>query len=557
MRRRLIITNSIVVFVALILLLSISMIIISRVNYNNTKNEIESYLYIAEGVFTGTNYAETAEIINNAKPNVRMTFISLDGEVLYDTLSDTEEFDSHIDRPEIVDLGRVVVRYSNTFKLRMMYVASVEHGIYLRVAIPVASINKIILNFMFIALFVLIAITILSVLIMMPINKETLKPLRKVVDKMEKIVEFSGDYYYDNIETFSHHIDKISNLVDEKIKAIADEKEKVDFVLNNMNQGLIVISSEREVVLVNDYICNVLNVKKEKVINRDYLYLIRDVNLQTQISKAIEDSVISTMDLKIADQTYSVYFNTIKSSWLTRSNGKAGVALLFTNITKAKKIEIMKKEFFANASHELKSPLTTIIGYQQMIKEGIVKDKKEIAQATDNTIKEATRMNAILSEMLELSKLENVKKVQVADVDLTAIVNEVLNSYDNNIKNKNLSINLDLKDVIIKMNTDHAVHLVRNLIDNAIKYNVDDGFINVKLEKNSLTIVDGGIGIDEEHQSRIFERFYRVDKGKSKELGGTGLGLAIVKHICSLYNFNISFKSKKNEGTIFTIDFKN
>ena len=486
-----------------------------------------------------------------------MTFISLEGDVLYDTLSDTEEFDSHINRPEIVDLGRVVARYSDTFKLRMMYVASIKHGIYLRVAIPVASINKIIINFMFVALFVLIAITILSVLIMMPINKETLKPLRKVVDKMEKIVEFSGDYYYDNIETFSHHIDKISNLVDEKIKAIADEKEKVDFVLNNMNQGLIVISSEKEVVLVNDYICNVLNVKKEKVINRDYLYLIRDVNLQIQISKAIEDSIISTTDIKIGDQTYSVYFNTIKSSWLTRSNGKAGVALLFTNITKAKKIEIMKKEFFANASHELKSPLTTIIGYQQMIKEGIVKDKKEIAQATENTIKEATRMNAILSEMLELSKLENVKKVQVTDVDLPLTIKDVLNSYDNNIKSKNLSINLDLKDVIIKMNTDHAVHLVRNLIDNAIKYNVNEGFINIKLEKKSLTIADGGIGIDEEHQSRIFERFYRVDKGKSKELGGTGLGLAIVKHICSLYNFDISFKSKKNEGTIFTIDFKN
>ncbi|MDD3382249.1 MAG: ATP-binding protein [Bacilli bacterium] len=555
MRKKLIITNSIIVFVSLVILLIVSGIIISKVNDNNTKEEIKSYLNIAEGVFTGSNYTETVEIINNAKPTLRITFISLDGEVLYDTLAEGE-LDSHSNRPEIINLGTVVTRYSDTLSLRMMYVASVDSGVYLRVAIPISSVNNIIFNFMLVSIITLIIITILSILIMMPINKETLKPLKKVVDKMEKIVEFSGDYYYDNIETLSHHIDKVSNLLNERIKDVEEEKQKVDFILNNMNQGLIVISSDKKVVLVNDYICNIFNLKKENIINKDYLYVIRDVELQKQISKAIEDSLISSLEIKVSDQVYLVYFNTIKNSWLTHSNSKSGVALLFTNITKTKKIEIIKKEFFANASHELKSPLTTIIGYQQMIQEGIIKDKKEIELATANTIKEANRMNAILSEMLELSKLENIKKPKIDDVDISLIIKDIINSCSNNIKNKNLSINLDLKDVIIKMNTDHAIHLVRNLIDNAIKYNIDQGFINIKLDKNLLTIADSGIGIDEEHQTRIFERFYRVDKGKSKELGGTGLGLAIVKHICSLYNFNISLKSKKNQGTEFTIDFK-
>ena len=238
------------------------------------------------------------------------------------------------------------------------------------------------------------------------------------------------------------------------------------------------------------------------------------------------------------------------SKWL-----KEGVLISFLDITERQNMEIIKKDFFQNASHELKSPLTSIIGYEQMIVSGILEDKDEIKEASLNILKEAKRMNQIIIDMLELSNLEYQKSFNLSLVNLKEVVEDTIKRYTKKANDKNITIETDLNEVIINTSFNEFETLVSNLIDNAIKYNKINGNIKVKLTKAYLEVYDTGIGISKENQTRIFERFYRVDKAKSKLSGGTGLGLAIVKHICEKLNYKVRVESVVNEYTQFTIYF--
>jgi two-component system phosphate regulon sensor histidine kinase PhoR len=229
------------------------------------------------------------------------------------------------------------------------------------------------------------------------------------------------------------------------------------------------------------------------------------------------------------------------------------------DVTDLRNIEKMKREFFANASHELKSPLTTILGYQELVAEGMISDNTEIIDAARRTVKEASRMNSIIMEMLELSRLESKETFETANVNFKDIVTDAIDSFKQQIEVRGIDVRLNLKDLVIPININHANQLIRNLVDNAIKYNKDHGLITITLQEKDnhkmFIIEDTGIGIAQEFQKRVFERFFRVDKARSKEMGGTGLGLSIVKHICILYNASISLSSELNKGTRIVVKF--
>ena len=216
----------------------------------------------------------------------------------------------------------------------------------------------------------------------------------------------------------------------------------------------------------------------------------------------------------------------------------------------------MKKEFFANASHELKSPLTSIIGYQELIKEGIIKDNNEIKNISEKTLKESIRMKNIVLDMLELSKLESKEVKEIERLNLKEIIEDIISSNEVLIKQKNIKITANLKDFYINSSFEDIQKLLSNIISNAINYNNINGEMVLILKDNSFICKDTGIGIKKEDLPRIFERFYRVDKSRSKENSGTGLGLAIVKHICLNYHYKIKVDSKFGLGTTFTIIFK-
>ena len=244
----------------------------------------------------------------------------------------------------------------------------------------------------------------------------------------------------------------------------------------------------------------------------------------------------------------------LKTSWSNATNSH--VALLMVDVTLQENMNSLKREFFANASHELKSPLTSIIGYQQLIQQGILTTNEEIQDATLRTIKEAQRMNKLIIEMLDLSRLENNVQTILEDVNVSKVINDCLLELKPSIENKNIEVITNLNELNLVTSQSDLYKLIKNLVDNAIVYNDKNGKLLIELKKNKLTISDTGVGISKEDLEHIFDRFYRVDKARSKESSGTGLGLSIVKHICLLYGYKINVVSKIGKGTTFTILFK-
>ena len=229
---------------------------------------------------------------------------------------------------------------------------------------------------------------------------------------------------------------------------------------------------------------------------------------------------------------------------------------MIVDITLQESISSLKREFFSNASHELKSPLTSIIGYQQLIQQRILTTPEEIQDATLRTIKEAQRMNKLIIEMLDISRLENNVQTLIEEVDVSKIVLDTLAELQPQLEKKEIILETKLSENIIKGSQSDLYKLIKNIIDNAIVYNNIGGKITVELNDNTLIINDTGVGISKEDLEHIFDRFYRVDKARSKASSGTGLGLSIVKHICILYGYKITVDSMLEKGTKFTINLK-
>lgn len=554
MKRKYIILNVAILFVSLVSFMLVSCLIVSNVNKRNIKTEINNYLQIVLKAYNGDNMADASSLLTNSINDVRVTFIDTNGNVLYDTKKDEIE-ENHLDRPELKKLGNVYFRYSNSLGKRMVYVAGFKDDIYIRVAILEASVVTIVnylVGYGFLALFI---ISIISFILMDNVSKKAVIPLKTEIKKISNIVGENVDNTSDDIEVLSMQIDEIHSLIDKKIFLLKSETAKLNYIVDNMTQGLVIINALNDVVLINSKALNILDINNLEIVGKPYLYLIRDIKLQEIIDEVINNDKNITYNFESNGKYYLFSINSMKNSFASYDN-KNGVSIFMVDITNEKKLERVKLDFFANTSHELKSPLTSIIGYQQMIEEGIITDENEIKDATVKTIKEANRMNQIIIEMLELSKLEaknDIKTKEVLSIKNTTL--DILSSLIPNMHQKHISYKIIGDDFNVFIAPTDLNHLIRNLIDNAIKYNKENGTITIKLNDNTISVLDTGIGISKENISRIFERFYRVDKAKSKELGGTGLGLAIVKHICINNNLKIDVESTPGEGSKFSVKF--
>ncbi len=558
MKKRYIIFNTLIVISSLIIFLLISTIIVENVNQRNMENEIKSYLSIVEYEYDGNNMKECADNIHNSNNDIRVTFISDEGVVLYDTSEMSEE--DHLTRPEIQNLGTVTHRYSDTVEIKMFYVAthivSYDTPLYIRVSMPEASITDMTNALLWYGFASIVAISIISAFVISRMTKSATQPLRNEINRLGYVVGDVPQYEGDDLLKLSHQIDRTRDLIEEKIYYINEEKQKTEYIIENISHGLAIIDGKGQVILANKRVLEILEKTKEDMLNKNYLYVSLDKRISDTIERCQKENISENIDYSSNNREYVIYISTMDAASL-KDKDNYGVAMFIYDVTDKKKVQKMKMDFFANASHELKSPLTTIIGYQQMIEKGIITEPEEISQATAKTVKEATRMNQIITEMLELSKLESQAKEEKGSYSIAQAVDEILFSFEVLLKNKNITVHKDYDDFSIKVSKNDLYHLLRNLIDNAIKYNKENGQIDIIIDAKTETfcIKDTGIGIAKENLDRIYERFYRVDKAKSKESGGTGLGLAIVKHICQNNNYQITCQSTINEGSQFTVQF--
>ena len=551
MKRKILWIEIVSTILALLILFVVSSIYVNNQNHKTAEDELNSYSNIACEVFDGDNFDELKTVITRASKEIRVTVIDTTGEVIID--SSLIEADNHLNREELQKLGECVTRYSDSLELNMMYLAKIDDGYYIRLALPVEPLNTFINNYIVFGLITLLVVLSVSIVITSFLYNKTLKPIKNEINKLETVLghELTDDT---DFELLSSKINELTLLLDEKVTSLSNEKEKSKYILDNMNQGLILLNSDGKIELINKYSLTLFGFEQDYILDKNYMYLFRDITVQEKINNCIENNQEEQFIFDLDGKKFLLSINNLKTSWSNATNSH--VALLMVDVTLQENMNSLKREFFANASHELKSPLTSIIGYQQLIQQGILTTNEEIQDATLRTIKEAQRMNKLIIEMLDLSRLENNVQTILEDVNVSKIINDCLLELKPSIENKNIEVITNLDELNLVASQSDLYKLIKNLVDNAIIYNNKNGKLLIELKKNKLIISDTGVGISKEDLEHIFDRFYRVDKARSKESSGTGLGLSIVKHICLLYGYKISVVSKIGKGTTFTILFE-
>jgi two-component system phosphate regulon sensor histidine kinase PhoR len=559
MKKKLILTSILSVFLSLLTLLLVSVLLVDSSQKKDAERSLRNYLSVATSFYdadSSTNTAEaTKDLLANSYSDVRLTIIASDGTVKIDTAPDVNE--NHLNRPEILSPGSVVYRYSATLHQKMIYLAGKDVGSagttdYVRLAFSVDSVEKTTYSLLGYGLGGILLITTLSGFLTAYLTNRSLKPLKKEVASLSEMVGEEANPK-DDVKELGEKVAKAKLLLADEVKEIQQEKTKYESLLDEMEQGLLALDKEGKIRILNKAAALLFLSTKEALLGQPYRVLANDEGVMKRIEGALKEGVSSSYDYDTGKGIYLLSFSPLGTK--EAPGDFLGAAVLSLDVTEKRKLERTKRDFFANASHELKSPLTAIIGYLELLENGTIEQEKDKEKAIATTLFEARRMKEIIAEMLTLSKLEGENEKKLVDVDLKKVTLDALKEQEGLLQEKKIHLQLDLKEVSFAMEEIDAENLIHNLLENGIKYNKDGGTLTVRLNPEAFVVEDTGIGIAPENQSRIYERFYRIDPALSKRLGGTGLGLSIVKHICLDYGFNITLSSTLGKGSTFSVFF--
>ena len=558
MKKKIIVTNVIIVVFAL-LILFLSGISITKSIY---KKQAEERIIDVANIYA-ENYTSSDKVVKNVPKDYRVTVVDKAGKVLSDSeTADVSNMENHIDRKEIVAAlhGKpvAVTRRSDTTNKDMVYSAvkvdlSADDYVFVRVSTPVDSVNLYATSTILPNFYVLIAAIIAAVILSVVLTKSLVKPMAEIKNSL--IALNNGTFTPSTpsekdpeINKMMSEINDIGEKLSDTITTVSEDNKKLDYILNNVSDGIVVITADGNIEVMNDNAKLVFDVKND-AISSNYTVLSANEKFISAVSDAVNERINKVFEFTTA--AHDVYLTSIRCL-----DGGMTIIVL-SDITAVKQGEEIRSEFFANASHELKTPLTAIKGFNDVI--GMKSKDGDIKTLSAKIDKEVNRVVSLIDDMLNLSKLETTKTPIVEKVDLVAVARDAEESISALARAKNVSIEISGGGTV-EMEKDHAYELVKNLMENAVRYNDDDGHVFVSVsesaDKVTLKVKDDGIGIDEENQSRIFERFYRVNKSRSRETGGTGLGLSIVKHVAELYGAKLTLSSTLGAGTEITVSFK-
>lgn len=543
MKKKITLTSVFTIFLSIAATILMSCLIFVHQSNQKLEKEIKNYLHIASQLYNGENEKEVMDYFHSF--SIYIAIFSEDGDLIQENQSSNENIT--LSSPEMMQLGECFYRYSNVLNAQSVYVACKDGNDYICMALPQSNFSKTITALVFYCAILFILLTITTYFVDNYFYNQSILPLQKAILQMNIFTGKKEHIETNDLDLLTLKLNEIETIMHQKFNQIEQEKKESAAIIEKMNQGFILLDEQLNVVMMNSMVEFYFKVTKKEVLNKNYIYLIRDSKLNQAILDCHQNKKDSKIELNFQERHFVIFIQSLSN--------RIGVFVL--DDTMKYKIAQSKQDFFANASHELKSPLTAIIGYQQMIQQGIIETKEEIVEATEKTLKEAQRMNQMVVDMLELSRLES-EIVEVSEkIDLKQAITNAIELLTINAKKKKITFDLDLESFYFTMSEKDASHLIMNLIDNAIKYGNEFGTIKISIsnKNHTIKIEDDGIGIAKKHQERIFERFYQVDKDRSKNSGGTGLGLAIVKHICVKYNIEIRLKSQLGKGTSIQLIF--
>ena len=479
----------------------------------------------------------------------RITWIKADGTVIYDTKNGADTMENHADREEVreaLSSGEGEgTRYSSTLLENTMYCAKrLSDGTVLRISMSRASAGALAFGMIQPILIVLIVALALSGILANQISKRIARPLNDL--DLEHPLENNT---YDEISPLLNRINFQHKEIKSQVKELQQKKDEFNQITSSMNEGLVLLDNNGTILSINPAAQNILETD-EYCIGKDFLTIDRRHDMSIAIQNALNNGK-SEIRSEINGREYQFDISRIQSA-----NKTIGAVLLAFDITERELAEKTRREFTANVSHELKTPLQGIIGSAELIEGGMVKPE-DMPRFVSHIKEEAKRLVVLIEDIIRLSELDEGSEMPQSEVNLLDIANEVKNDLDETAKAKNVSIQVSGKNVVIEGVKRLIYEIIFNLCDNAIKYNKDGGKVDISVsetESNSvIKVKDNGIGIAPEERNHIFERFYRVDKSHSKASGGTGLGLSIVKHAVQYHNGTVTIDSQIGKGTEITI----
>lgn len=501
-----------------------------------------------------SNLDSLEELKQFASPSLRITLISHTGEVLLETDAEKKTMESHLTRPEVVQALKTgeghSYRPSHTLETDLYYYAKLlPDGNVLRLAVRKSSAFSVVSNVYPKLGILLLAIFLFSLLFANILSKRFVAPIKRLAEHLDSLKFPEEDLVYKEFTPFARAIKRQRDDIQREVLRLKHEQNRFNVLIENMSEGLILLDAENDVVIVNSVAREMFHAEGS-FIGRNVLCFSRNIALNSAIASAVkgkkEDAEIVLLGKDIQLIASPVLVN----------NEVSGVIVILLDVTEKKNLSMMREKFTANASHELKTPLTSISGYAEMIENKMAKPE-DVTLFASKIHSEAIRLLSLTNDILKLSELDESrgKSLTLEDVDLLGIVKEVALLLTPIAQNKNVSVKIPDKSFMLKGDKDKLFEMVYNLIGNAIRYNKENGSVEVLFDGSAIVVKDSGVGISNEHIPYIFERFYRVDKSRSKETGGTGLGLAIVKHVAELHKAKISVKSVVGEGSEFRVAF--
>jgi two-component system phosphate regulon sensor histidine kinase PhoR len=514
------------------------------------------------GLISEENPAQSVKGIKSGK--TRITLIALDGTVLADTDANEETMENHLYRDEIADAisnGKgEALRYSDTIKKESYYYALLlESGYVLRTARPLDSITQVFGRTIPIVILIIFFIIIISVFIATKLTDKIMKPVNIAAAQLdgvlsEEYIEFEDLTEYDEFLPFVRKIRYLNREIRSYVKQLKQQSNTLNTITRNMREGLILLDGEMHILSVNAGARRMLRISEDSdYSNKTLITLSRNTDIIERVEEVISTKSSCYMDVE-SDGEYQKYFF---SPVLKDGGSILGVIIFIVNATVEMKNAKIRRDFASNVSHELKTPLTSINGFAEMLENSMIREKADVIKTAKLIHKESSRMITLVDDIMRLSQIESGTLSEAENISLLDTANEVVSALSASAGNKKVKLEAELAPVFVKANPSMVYELMFNLCDNAIKYNKPGGEVrlSVSLQDNNviISVSDTGIGIPDEHLDRIFERFYRVDKSRSKQTGGTGLGLSIVKHIVEVMNGTIKIQSEKDKGTTITV----
>ena len=519
------------------------------------------------GYFTNLQRQELTAELNLAAPSVerdgldylesledtssRITWVAADGRVLFDSDASAGEMDNHADRSEIAEALETgsgeSERYSATMTEKTLYMARrLSDGSVLRVSSAFYTILTVALGSMQALFAILLAAIAVSVLLARRLSRRIITPLN-TLDLQHPL----DNDAYEELSPLLKRIDQQNRRIEAQVAELKRRQDEFSAVTRSMNEGLVLLNAENHVLSLNPAAMRLFNAD-EDCVGRDFVTVSRDV----PVTNAVRDALSTGRGAAQLERGERIY--QIECSRIESDGAILGVALVAFDTTERAQAEQMKREFTANVSHELKTPLQSIMGSAELLENGLVKSEDQ-PRFIERIRSEAARLMALIEDIIRLSELDEGAAVPMEAVDLLSVAKDAADTLQESANKKNVTLAFEGESVRVQGVPRLIYEIAYNLCDNAIRYNRAGGHVTVRVQPENgyalLEVADDGIGIPEEHQRRVFERFYRVDKSHSRASGGTGLGLSIVKHAAALHHAEIELKSEVGKGTTISVRF--